>query len=170
MAALSDIELLKPSVDSILQSVDERERKIVEALATSASSSLVNGLRIVRLQRSILAIGVFSLFESLLQHEMEWDRPFDRLVERLMSLGHGNLARLVGDYWLAINVLKHGEGPSHDKLMRRTGELDFSVKPCGEFFFEGDVGEGQPLIDVDSRFVMRCAEILADAFAVASVP
>jgi len=165
VVALSDIELLKPSVDTILQSVDMRHRKVIEALETSASSNLVNGLRIIRLQRTIVAIGVFSLFEALLQHQMGWDRPFDRLRECLETLGRDELAGLVEDYWLAINVLKHGRGPSHDKLMSRSEDVEFAVKPEDDFFVEGDVSEGQPLVDVDSRFVERCAEIVAEAVA-----
>jgi hypothetical protein len=118
----------------------------------------------LRLQRAILVTGMFSLFESLLQSEMGWAEPWDRLKEYLKKSGKIALAETLNDYQLAINVLKHGQGRSYQQLLQKSSKLEFKVKPEGEpFFFEGDVSEVGVLIDVDEQFVRRCAALIQQA-------
>ena len=50
-----------------LNSLKEVEEKTIEALQTSKATSLVKTLQIARLERIILAVGMFSVFESLIQ-------------------------------------------------------------------------------------------------------
>jgi len=57
------------------------QEDILRELQTSARTPLVTGLRMLTLQRAILATGMFSLFEGLLQSNMGWEIPFDRLKE-----------------------------------------------------------------------------------------
>lgn len=164
---LDDIELLTLSVNGILEHASKVENNILDELQISAATSLVRGLRAIRLQRTIVGIGVFSLFESLLQDQMNWDNPFVELDEFLRSRGHDKLAGRFGDYRLAINVLKHGRGRSLTQLLERSNQLEFRVKPDStEFFFEGDVVEGQSLIDVDNKFVERCTQVVEEACAI----
>ncbi|MFC4353035.1 hypothetical protein ACFOW6_15910 [Fodinicurvata halophila] len=116
----------------------------------------------VRIQREIIAVGAFSMYESLLQSELEWSRPFDELRDRLEEQEHHDLSSRFEDYRLAINVLKHGTGLSHTRLLERREELEFAIKEPSTFFYEGDITEGQSLIDVDEKFVQRCAELIKE--------
>ena len=54
------------------------------------------------------------------------------------------------DFRDAINVLKHGAGRSHDRLLGRGERLDFSVRAQDEpFHDEGDVSEVSTLVRAD---------------------
>ena len=165
--AQSDLQLLTHCANFTLQHTSEAESKIIEELQTSGATRLVMGLRMLRLQRAILVIGMFSLFEALLQSNLRWSKPFEELDARLRRYGRDQLATAVTDYKLAINVLKHGEGRSHAELLVRRSALDFRVRdPDDPFFQEGDVSEVDILVDVDDQFVLRCAELIEEASAV----
>jgi hypothetical protein len=163
----SDIELLSMCADFTLSHSASVQGDIIKELQTSARTPLVTGLRMIRLQRAISAIGMFSLFESMLQNQMGWAQAFERLNEYLNDHGKHELAKKFSDYRLAINVLKHGEGRSYESLLSRSAELGFRVKPKGEpFFAEGDVSEADVLVDVDDKFVKRCATLIQEATGV----
>jgi len=161
---VSDIELLPLCASSVLGQIQHLENDARSQLQTSAQTSLVLTLKLSRLHRSMLAIGMFSLFESLLQSEIGWADPFNELPEKLRGWENNTLAQVFCDYKSAINVLKHGYGRSYDRLLTRLDQLEFAVKPKGEeFFFEGDVSEPAGfLIDVDEKFVVRCAELIKE--------
>jgi hypothetical protein len=159
-----DTDLLPLCAEFTLSHAQTVQNRVHEELQTSARTPLVTALRMLRLQRAILVIGMFSLFESLLQKETGWTKPFDRLKECLKESGQVELAEKFNDYQLAINVLKHGQGSSYCQLLQRSSKLDFKIKPEGEpYFFEGDVSEVGVLIDVDEQFVRRCAALIRDA-------
>jgi len=166
--ALSDIDLLRRTVEFSLRAIEADEARVLEALETSAASELINHLRTFRLQRSVLAIGIFSIYESLLKDEFGWTDPFNELTKALQNRGYNAISDKFGDYRKAINVLKHGLGRSHDQLIKRAEELEFSIKPSYESFFieEGDVSEGQSLIDVGSGFVARCIDLIDQSLTV----
>jgi hypothetical protein len=120
-----------------------------------------------RLQKIILVVGMFSLFEALLQQRMRWAQPFDRLNDFLRQCDRDELAEVFGDYRLAVNVLKHGHGRSYEQLLARSCKLEFRVKPKEEYLFsEGDVSEVGVLVDVDDGFVRRCAALIQEASAI----
>jgi hypothetical protein len=161
--AESDIQLLRRCADFTLSHLRQAEERVIEELQTSAATSLVMALRVFRLQRAVLAIGMFSLFESLLQDGMSWKDPFKRLPGCLKARDGPDLSQTFEDYRDAINVLKHGKGKSYKRLMPRANELEFKVRlPDEDFFEEGDVSEVQTLVDVDDRFVRRCAEVIEE--------
>src|SRR4051794_5714317 len=112
------------------------QMEILLELQTSARTPLVTGLRMLSLQRAILATGMFSLFEGLLQSHKGWEKPFDRLKEYLREHGQQELAQIFDAYRLAINVLKHGQGRSYEILLSRASELEFKVKRPDERFFD----------------------------------
>ncbi len=164
---VSDIDLLSMCADFTLSHSQPFHDDVSEQLKTSARTSLVEALRLLRLQKSILAVGMFSLFESMLQDRLRWPRLFEHLKEYLTEAGHQRLARAFDDYRLAVNVLKHGRGRSYEQLLARSGEVEFKVKPPEEnFFSEGDVSEVGVLIDVDDGFVRRCAAVIEEVSAV----
>jgi hypothetical protein len=146
------------------------EEDVLQELEISAATPLVVALRVIRLQKTILATGMFSLYESFLQVGMGWKErsAFDELEKCLKKHDEHKLAQVFSDYRLAVNVLKHGKGPSYDRLVERSSKLEFKIKlPEEAFFFEGDVSElASVLIDVHGKFVERCAEIIQETLAV----
>jgi len=162
--ALTDAELLTACADFTLHHTHEAEQQTFKELETSGATRLVNALRIFRLQRAILAVGMFSMFEALLQTKLNWTQPFGQLDDYLRKHHKPDLASTITDYRLAINVLKHGEGRSHSELMARADKLEFKVRADGDHFHEeGDVSDVSILINADDQFVRRCAELIEQA-------
>lgn len=159
----TDIRLLSRCADFTLSHTREAEDAVAKELETRAATSLVMALRVFRLQRAVLAVGMFSLFESLLQDAMGWRDPFATLPGFLRGNSEPGSAQVFEDYRDAINVLKHGRGRSYDRLVARAEALEFKVKaPDENLFEEGDVSEVQTRVLVDDRFVQRCAEVIEE--------
>lgn len=162
--ALTDIQLFTACMDFTLRHTHESERQTFKELEISGATRLVNALRVFRLQRAVLAVGMFSMFEALLQSKLTWSQPFIQLDDYLRAHGKHDLASAFVDYRLAVNVLKHGEGRSHQELLARTSQLEFKVRADGDHFDgEGDVSDVGVLVDVDDKFVHRCAELIEQA-------
>jgi hypothetical protein len=162
--ALTDTELLTACVGFTLQHTHEAEQQTFKELKTSGATRLVNALRVFRLQRAILAVGMFSMFEALLQSKLKWTQPFIQLDDHLRKNDKAQLASAIYDYRLAVNVLKHGEGRSHQELLARADELEFKVGADGAHFHEeGDVSDVGILVNADDQFVRRCAELIEQA-------
>ena len=121
--AQTDLELLTICANFTLLHNAEVEQKVIDELQTSGATRLVMSLRMLRLQRAVLAIGMFSLFEALLQSKLGWPKPFDELDRYLRKHAEPSLASAISDYKLAINVLKHGEGRSLTELLARAAAL-----------------------------------------------
>jgi hypothetical protein len=161
--AMTDLQLLTACANFTLAHAAEIEEKVHEELQTSGATRLVNSLRMLRLQKAVLATGMFSLFEALLQDQLKWKAPVKDMDAYLKRHGNAQLASTISDYYLAINVLKHGKGPSYDKLVTRRASLEFKVGSPDEPYSEGDVSEVGVLIDADEQFVRRCAELIEQA-------
>jgi hypothetical protein len=117
-----DTDLLPLCAEFTLSHSCNVQAQVHEGLQSSALTSLVTALRMLRLQRAILVVGMFSLFEALLESEMGWAEPFKRLKGCLKQTGKSQLAETFDDYQLAINVLKHGTGrklpPAASKIIQ----------------------------------------------------
>lgn len=156
-------ELVFRSTEVMLGSLREANDKLIDLLQESASTSLVKGLQAVQLQKAILAVGMFSIFEARLQDGLDCNDGFGfrEAGEILEHAGCTALKRRLDDMVLAINVLKHGRGRSYDALVAKVDSLPFRIKMPGEAFFaEGDVSEIQTLIEVDDAFVRTCADVI----------
>jgi hypothetical protein len=165
--ALTDLQLLPACANFVLSHAAELEQHVLKQLETSGATRHVMTLRMLRLQRAVLAIGMFSLFEALLQTKLNWAKPFDELHRYLNEHDNQQLASAFTDYRLAINALKHGQGRSHTELLARASALDFRVRAAGDWFGEeGDISEVDVLIDADEQFVGRCAQLIEEASAV----
>lgn len=145
-----------------LGALDEVNERTINALQTSGATTLVKALQMVRLQKTILAVGIFSLFEATLQDSLNCRNGF---TEAKNILGQGENTALLerfADLELAINVLKHGHGKSYDALVAKDGgTLRPYVKLLNEQLFdEGDVSEIATLIDVDDKFIYLCGEVI----------
>lgn len=156
-------DLAGRSVNFSLSVLKEANDKIIEALQTSAATPLVKNLQMIQLQKAITAVGVFSMFEAILQDGLRCSDGFGEANKVLREANQNDLAKKFSDYQMAINVLKHGKGRSYEALVAKSNSLPFRIKlPTESFFFEGDVSEISTLIEVDDQFVMQCAQIISD--------
>jgi hypothetical protein len=151
----------------VLSTLNETHEKIVDALQTRAATPLVKGLQMVRLQKTVMAIGMFSLFEAVLQNSLECRDGFGEAYKILKEDEAIALAESFSNFQRAINVLKHGRGRSYDELLAKSADLPFKIKQPGQAFFdEGDVSEVSTLIEVDDDLIMGCAKVIEDAAGV----
>lgn len=139
----------------------EIEEKTINALQTSGASSLVMTLQMIRLEKTIFAVGIFSLFEAILQDGLNCSNGFSEAKDILKQNGDSALLSQFTDLELAVNTLKHGRGRSHNALVANDREVLPYVKLPDEYFFsEGNVSEITTLIDVDDKFIYSCVEII----------
>lgn len=149
-----------------LDALSQAERKLEEDLQNSAATSLVKSLQMVQLQKAILAVGMFSMFEAILQDGLGCKDGFIEAKEILRCEDETVLYKRFSDLQLAINVLKHGRGHSYDELVKNI-ELPFRIKqPYEVFFCEGDVSEVSTLIEVDDAFVRNCAQVICEVSSI----
>jgi len=108
-----------------------------------------------------MMVDLFSTFEARLQHHFKRG-PFSRkLKTRLIDAGQTDLADKLYQFYLAINVLKHGKGASHRKLLALSHPL-IAVRSAEI----GDIKPRSPsLIDVTSHgFSERLCATLIDGY------
>lgn len=156
-------ELAASAIGFALANLKELEHETVLKLQESGATSLVKSLQMIQLQKAILAVGIFSIFEANICDKMGGTDGFKIAGDRLQMKGEETLHQRFRDFVNAINVLKHGPGRSYDKLNAAIEILPFKMKRPGEhFFFEGDVAEISTLIEVDDAFVMNCVEVIRE--------
>jgi len=103
------------------------EDKISEILkltdGQAGSNAQVEELRTTTASLEVAAVDIFSLFEARMQHHFKRG-PFSRkLKSLLLEAGKNDLADRVHQYYLAINVLKHGKGASYRELLAASNAL-----------------------------------------------
>ena len=146
-----------------METLNSANEKTIEALQTSAATSLLKTLQMIQLQKTIFAVGMFSIFEAILQEGLNCTNGFDEAKKILDKEGELDMKSRFDLLILAINVLKHGKGRSYDALVANTKSLPFKVKlPNESFFFEGDISEVSTLVQVDDAFVELCGDIIRE--------
>lgn len=154
-------ELVDRCAAVTLHGLKSANESTVAALETSSERNLVKMLQMIELQKVILAVGMFSIFEAHLQDGLACKDGFvevDKILGREKEIG---LQEEFDNLYYAINVLKHGKGASYEKLVGKSASLPFKLKLPGEAFFEeGDVSEVATLIQVDDEFVLLCADVI----------
>lgn len=154
-------ELVYRSTLFTLNALEEMNSKVVVSLQAGASTIAVKNLQMIQLQKAIIAIGMFSLFESMLQDGLSCDNGFKEVKDILIRRKKTELLECFDNFFSAINVLKHGRGRSYDMLVAKSASLPFRIKlPDESFFDEGDISEVSTLIEVDDTFVLNCAELI----------
>ena len=129
----------------------------------SASRRAVVTMQALRLQTSVVAVGLFSMFEAMLQDALGVQDGFAGAKDVLDVAGESELRARFELYIKAINVLKHGEGRSYNELLAHAGPLPFRVRKPGEtYFLEGDVSEVRMLIDANDEFLNHCGQLIRD--------
>lgn len=149
MGAMDGIPLLLAAAEASVRRTEDQVSEIVRLMEShGGQTQFVNSLRVATVELELATVGIFSLFEARMQHDIPKGPFFRRLRERLIVIGQADLADRVHQYYLAVNVLKHGRGSSYEEL-RTIPNLLFSVKQPGEAFFEeGDIAEPEGLVDV----------------------
>ena len=154
-------ELVYRGTSFTLNALEEVNSNVIEEHQTSGSTIDVKNLQMIQLQKVILSIGIFSLFDSILQEGLSCRNGFEEAKKILLQIGRVELHNRFYDFICAINVLKHGQGRSYNALVSKSESLPFKLKLPGENFFdEGDVSEISTLIKVDDEFVLNCAELI----------
>ena len=145
-----------------LTTLKEVEDKTIEELKTSAATPLVKTLQMVRLDKVIFAVGMFSVFEALLQDRLNCNNGFTEAKNILRQAGETTLLEQFSDIELAVNALKHGQGRSYNALIaKNSGTLAAQVKRRSEnIFIEGDISEVSALVDVDDKFIDGCVDVI----------
>lgn len=160
-------ELVDRCATFTLETLREANERTIEALQSSGATSLVKTLQMIQLQKAILAVGMFSIFEASLQEGLSCSNGFGEAKKILDDEGELDMKERFDDLFLAINVLKHGRGRSYDALVAKAEALPFRIKlPDESFFFEGDVSEVSTLVEVNDAFVQRCGDVISDVSGV----
>jgi hypothetical protein len=152
-------ELVERSARLALHTLKEAEDQVPQMGGTTAA---VKTLQAIRLQKAIIAVGMFSMLESILQDRLKSKNGFSEARRCLKAQKEVALEKRFSQFNAAINVLKHGLGESYEALLKHK-QLPFRIKHPGDaFFFEGDASEVTTLVDVDNKFVMDCAQLIRD--------
>jgi hypothetical protein len=120
----------------------------------------VKGLQALELQRAIVAVGMFSMFDAALQDALGCSDGFKGAVALMTDPEEQALKQRFWDVQLAINVLKHGQGRSYQELLARRDALPFEIYPFGDDSEEGDVAAISTLVRADSAFLHHCTETI----------
>lgn len=153
-------KLIYNSVGYTLNALDEIQSKTMGELQEYGSTNAVKNSQMIQLQKIILATGMFSMFDAILQEGLSCRDGFKE-AKKILKGKNIELYDRFDVFESAINVLKHGKGKSYNSLVEKAETLPFRIKlPNEEFFFEGDVSEVSTLIEVDDDFVSNCARII----------
>ena len=111
---------------------EDRISEILEFVnGQNASDAQLEELRVTTVALKLSAVDIFSLFEARMQHHFKRG-PFSRKLKSLLLKSEKiDLADRVHQYYLAVNVLKHGKGASYRELLNAPNSL-FCVKSTGD--------------------------------------
>jgi hypothetical protein len=128
----------------------------------AGTTTMVKNLQATRLQKAITAVGMFSMFESILQDTLKCKDGFAEARRCLLAQNETTLAERFSHFFAAINVLKHGQGSSYQTLLQAS-QLPFRIeRPGAPLFVEGDATAITALVDVDDQFVLDCAQLIRE--------
>ena len=116
-AAQLNAKTYEDRISDILKHIDSR----------SGFSAQGKELRGAVASLELMMVDIFSIFEARMQHHFKRG-PFSRkLTSLLLEAGEAELADRVHQYYLMINVLKHGKGASYRELLNAPSYL-FVIK------------------------------------------
>ena len=129
----------------------------------NGTDAQIEDLRAATVALELIAIDTFSLFEARSQHHFKRG-PFSRKLTALLTASRKNdLANRLHQYYLAINVLKHGKGASYRELANNPNAM-FAVKPADDIIAD-ETTEPVGLIDVTvAGFFDGLATTILDAY------
>src|SRR4051794_15313943 len=112
-------ELIGHCASYTLYQLKKTNEAIIAELQTSGATILVKELQMVRLQKAVTAVGMFSIFEAILQDRLACENGFAEAKLILKRTSNEVLLQRFEDFQCAINVLKHGKGRSYESLFAR---------------------------------------------------
>lgn len=146
-----------------LDALANANNRTIQELQTGSAGSLVRVVQMIQLQKVVLAVGMFSIFEARLQEGLECNDGFAEAKRILDDQRELELRERFTDLYFAINTLKHGRGASYEALAAKAESLPFKVRvPGAAFFDEGDLAEVSTLIHVDDVFVRHCGLVIRE--------
>ena len=74
-------ELVDRCAAFTLETLRKANERTIEALQTSGATAIVKTLQMIQLQKTILAVGMFSIFEASLQEGLSCSNGFDEANE-----------------------------------------------------------------------------------------
>lgn len=140
--------------------LEENRACVLADLEKGGATVLVRALQAIELQGAIVAVGMVAMFDAAIQDALQCRDGFQEALKIIKQSGDHQLLTRFRDLQLAVNVLKHGKGRSHDELLDRRNDLSFRVRAENEFFEEGDVSELATLVKVDNEFLRYCSETI----------
>lgn len=157
------VDLLETGALFTLQCLENRHALATKKLRAGARTQDVKALQMISLQKAVLAAGLLGVVEARLQDRKTGRGGFEIADECLDKANALALKQRFGDIRDAINVLKHGEGRSYERLLKRANKLHFRIKARGQHFFrEGDVSEVATLIQVDETFIREAVATIRE--------
>lgn len=118
-AARANAKAFEDRISEVLKLIDGQ----------TGSDAQVEDLRAATVALELAAIDIYSVFEARMQHHFRRG-PFSRkLKSLLLESGQTALADRIHQYYLVINVLKHGKGASYRELLKTPSAL-FGVNPA----------------------------------------
>ena len=117
-AAQANAKTFEGCISDILKRMDGK----------NGSNVQIEELRSAIVSLELTAVDIFSLFEARMQHHFRRGPFSKKLKSLLLEAKQTDLADRVHQYYLAINVLKHGKGASYRELLNTPNTL-FVVKP-----------------------------------------
>lgn len=121
-------ELVAAAQAHVKPSEDRIEEIRILSLESDANAE---DLRAATVVIELAAVDIFAVFEARMQHHFKRG-PFSRKLKALLTgAGQPDLAHRIYQYYLAVNVLKHGTGASYRELSGTPNRL-FVVKPVDD--------------------------------------
>lgn len=93
----------------------------------NGSDTQMEDLTAATIAIELAAVDIFAVFEARMQHHFKRGPLSRKLKAVLLAAGQADLADRLHQYYLAINVLKHGTGASYRELLNNKSSL-LSVK------------------------------------------
>ena len=118
-------ELIQYSTSFNLTSINKETKNLYRNLTTNANTSNIKMLQMIELQKVIISIGMFSMFDAIVQNELNCKNGFKIINEILIDKNEIELQNSFQDLSMAINVLKHGKG-SETSLLNKFNPNIFS--------------------------------------------
>lgn len=131
MAASQPLPELVHAAQKAAKASQERISQILQlADGQPLSGDQLNEIRSETTAMELAAVDIFTVFEARMQRHFKRG-PLSRKVEAaLLAAGHAELADRLHQYYLAVNVLKHGSGASHRELLASKSAMLTVARPA----------------------------------------
>ena len=129
MEASQSLHELVAAAQANAKTSEDRISEVLKLMGgADGTDAQVEELRAATVALELTSVDIYSVFEARMQHHFRRG-PFSRKVKALLlEDGQIELADRLHEYYLAINVLKHGKGASYRELLDAPSEF-FAVKP-----------------------------------------